>query len=48
MKYSVETGSDAKIYVRSFIMITSSNQLLIWEGGGGDTQTGWRSYKLTL
>jgi hypothetical protein len=37
MKYAVEMGSGAMIYIQSFIKILSGIQKLT--GGGGDTQT---------
>jgi hypothetical protein len=37
MKYAVEMGSGAMIYIPSFIKIGSALQKLM--GGGGDTQT---------
>jgi hypothetical protein len=44
MKYAVEIGSDAIIYIPSFIKIGSAIQKLI--GGYTDTQTpAWRSQK---
>jgi hypothetical protein len=42
MKYAVEKGSGAMIYIPSFIKIGSDIQKLI---EAGDTQTAWRSYK---
>jgi hypothetical protein len=39
MKYAVETGSGAVIYVPSFIKIGSGIQKLM--GGFTDTQTAW-------
>jgi hypothetical protein len=47
MKYAVEMGSGAMIYIPSFIKFGSGVQKLIG-GGGGDTQTGWRSHKPIL
>jgi hypothetical protein len=38
MKYAVEMGSGALIYIPGFIKIGSGIQKLI----AGDTQTGWR------
>jgi hypothetical protein len=46
MKDAVEMGSDAMIYVPSFIKTGSAIQKLI--GGHTDTQTAWRSYEPTL
>jgi hypothetical protein len=46
MKYAVETGSGAVIYIPSFIKIDSSIQQLM--GGYIDTQKAWRSRKPTL
>jgi hypothetical protein len=42
MKYAVEMGSDAMIYMPSFINIGSGIQKLI------DTQTTWTSHKPTF
>jgi hypothetical protein len=44
MKYAVEMGSDAMIYIPSFIKIGSGIQKFIER----DTQTAWRLNKLTL
>jgi hypothetical protein len=44
MKCAVEMGSDAMIYVQSFINIGSGIQKLIRR----DTQTAWRSHEPTL
>jgi hypothetical protein len=44
MKYTVEMGSGAMMYIPSFVKIGSGIQKLI----GGDTQTVWGSHKLTL
>jgi hypothetical protein len=44
MKYAVEMGSGAMIYIPSFVMIGSGIQKLI--GGYTDTQTAWRSHSL--
>jgi hypothetical protein len=38
MKYAVEMGSGAMIYIPNFIKTGSGIQTLI---GGGDTQTAW-------
>jgi hypothetical protein len=48
MKYAIEMGSGAMIYIPSFVKIGSGIQMLI--GGGGDlqTQTAWRSHNPTL
>jgi hypothetical protein len=46
MKYAVEMGSGAMIYILSFINIGSGVQKFI--GGYTDTQTAWRSHKPTL
>jgi hypothetical protein len=49
MKYAVEMGSGAMIYVPSFIKIDATIQKLIWGGGGyTDTQAAWRSHKRTF
>jgi hypothetical protein len=45
MKYAVEIGSGAMIYIPSFIKIGSGLQKLI---GGRNTQTGWRLHTPTL
>jgi hypothetical protein len=45
MKYAVEMGSAAMIYIPSFIQIGSGVQKLIRGGGYTDTQTAWRSHK---
>jgi hypothetical protein len=49
MNYAVEMGSDAMIYIPSFIKFYSSIQMLIWVGWGGgifsDTETARWSYK---
>jgi hypothetical protein len=42
MKYAVETGSDAMIYIPSFITIGSAIQKFI-RGGYVDTETAWRT-----
>jgi hypothetical protein len=47
MKYAVEMGSDAMIYVPSFINIGSSIEKLIW-GIHRHTQTAWLSHKPTF
>jgi hypothetical protein len=44
MKYVIEMGSGAIIYILSFIQIGSGIQKLL----GGDTQTGWKLHKSTL
>jgi hypothetical protein len=44
MKYAVEMGSGAMIYIPSFIKIGSAIQKLI----GVDTQTAWKSHKPTF
>jgi hypothetical protein len=44
MKYAVEMGSGAVIYIPGFIKIGSGIRNLM---GGGDSQTVWRSYKPT-
>jgi hypothetical protein len=46
MNYAVEMGSGATIYMPSFIDIGPGIQKLI--GGGGFTDTAWRSHKHTL
>jgi hypothetical protein len=46
MKYAVEMGSGAIIYIPSFIKINSAIQKLI--GGDTQTQTPWRSHKPTF
>jgi hypothetical protein len=43
MKYAVEMGSGAMVYIPSYIKIGSSVQKLI-----GGSQPGWRSHKPTL
>jgi hypothetical protein len=45
MKYAVEMGSSAVIYIPNFIQIGSGIQKLIAGGGLIDTQTAWRSPK---
>jgi hypothetical protein len=45
MKYSVEMGSGAMIYIPSFIKIGSGIQKLI---GGSHRHTAWRSHKLVF
>jgi hypothetical protein len=45
MKYTIETGSGAVLYIPSFIQIGSGIQKLI---RGIYTQTGWRSHKPTF
>jgi hypothetical protein len=45
--YTAEIGSGAVIYVPSFIKMGSGIQKLIG-GGYSDTQTAWRSYKVTF
>jgi hypothetical protein len=47
MKYAVEMGSGATIYITSFIRIASSIQKLTWRGYT-DTQTAWWSHKSTF
>jgi hypothetical protein len=42
---AVEMGSDAMIYIPSFIKIGSSMQKLIGGGGFTERQTAWRSRK---
>jgi hypothetical protein len=44
MKYSIEMGSDAMIYIPSFVKTDSGIQKLIV----GDAQTGRRFHKPTL
>jgi hypothetical protein len=44
MKYAIQMGSGAMIYIPSFIKIGSGIQKL----GYTDTQTEWRSHKPTL
>jgi hypothetical protein len=44
MKYAVETGSDAVIYIPSFMKIGSGIQNLM---EGTHRQTAWRSHKPT-
>jgi hypothetical protein len=46
MKYAVEMGSGAMIYITRFIKIGSGIQKLI--GGYTDAQTAWRSHKPTF
>jgi hypothetical protein len=46
MKYAVEMGSAAMIYIPSFIKIDSDIQKIM--GGGGNTQTAWRLHKPTF
>jgi hypothetical protein len=41
MKYAVEMGSVAMIYIPSFIKTGSGIQKLMGGGGRGDTQTAW-------
>jgi hypothetical protein len=41
MKYAIEMGSGAMIYILSFIKISLCIQKLI----GRDSQTAWRSHK---
>jgi hypothetical protein len=48
MKYAVEMGSGAMIYMPSFIKIGSDIQTLIGNGGYTDTQTVCRPHKLTF
>jgi hypothetical protein len=49
MKYAVEMGSGAMIYIPSFINISSGIKELIGVGVGfTDTQAAWRSHKPTL
>jgi hypothetical protein len=43
MKYAVEMGSGAMIYILSFIKIGSEIKELV--GGYADTQKAWRSHK---
>jgi hypothetical protein len=45
MKYAVEMGSGAIIYIPNFIKIGSGIQMLMG-GGYTDTQAGGRSHKL--
>jgi hypothetical protein len=47
MKYAIEMGPGAMIYIPSFIKIGSAIQKL---GGGGytDTKTAWRSHEPTF
>jgi hypothetical protein len=45
VNYAVERGSDAMIYIPSFINIGSGKQKLKWRI---HRHTGWRSYKPTL
>jgi hypothetical protein len=47
MRYTVEMGSGAMIYIPGFIKIGSGIQKLI-RGGLTDTQTAWRSHKPTF
>jgi hypothetical protein len=44
MKYAVEMGSGAMLHIPSFVKIGSGIQKLI----GLDTQTAWKSHKLTF
>jgi hypothetical protein len=46
MKYAAKLGSDAMIYMPSFINIGSGIQKLF--AGHSGTQTAWRSHKPTL
>jgi hypothetical protein len=46
MKYTVEMGLDAMVYIPSFMKISSAIQKLI--RGYTDTQTSWRSGKPIL
>jgi hypothetical protein len=48
MKYAVEMGSGAMIYIPSFIKIGSAIQKLIGGRGYTETQTAWRSHKCVL
>jgi hypothetical protein len=48
MKYAVEMGSGAIIYIPSFIKIGSGIQKLMGGGSLTGTQTAWRSHKPTL
>jgi hypothetical protein len=48
MKYAIEMGSGAMIYIPSSINIGSGIQKLIGARGFRDTQTEWRSHKPTL
>jgi hypothetical protein len=49
MKYAVEMGSGAMIFIPGFIKIGSGIQKLMGGGGGfTDAQTSWRSHKPTL
>jgi hypothetical protein len=41
MKYAVEMGSGAMIYIRSFIRIGSGIQKVMGEGECTDTHTAW-------
>jgi hypothetical protein len=45
MKYEVEMGSGAMIYIPTFIKIDSAIQKLMW---GEFTDTAWRSHKPIL
>jgi hypothetical protein len=47
MRYGVEMGSAAMIYMPSFVKIDSGIQKLIGGGIHRNTDTGWKSYKLT-
>jgi hypothetical protein len=46
MKYTVEIGSGAMIYIPNFIKIGSGFQKLMW--GYTDTQTGYRLHEPAL
>jgi hypothetical protein len=48
MKYAVEIGSVAMIYLPSFMKTGSGIPTLMGGGGYTDTQTEWRSHKPTL
>jgi hypothetical protein len=47
MKYAVEMGSGAILYVPNFIKIGSSTEKLMGKRGT-DTQTAWRPHKPTF
>jgi hypothetical protein len=48
MKFAVKMGSDAMIYIPSFIKIGSGIQKLIDTQTDTDTQTVWRLHKPTF
>jgi hypothetical protein len=48
MKYAIEMGSGAVIYISSFVYIGADIQRLIMGRGYTQAQTGWRSHKPAL